>query len=118
VPGLGGRISALTGYPAVLGSYGTEVQQRPGMDRLVNWRNEDIQRAYTSPDFADVEPVLQDYGVQLIYVGPLERATYGETVRDRYEAFVAAGQLERVYDAGGVTIYAYNGGRRSREYQE
>jgi uncharacterized membrane protein len=118
VPGLGGRISALTGYPTVIGVTGVELQQRPGMDRLVNWRNADVSALYgTSVDFEDIEPILQDYGVQVIYVGSLERSMYGERIVTVLDAAVASGDLERLYDEGGVTIYAYNGGRVSREYQ-
>jgi YYY domain-containing protein len=118
VPGLGGRISALTGYPTVIGVTGVELQQRPGMDRLVNWRNADVSALYgTSLDFEDIEPILQDYGVQVIYVGSLERSMYGERIVTVLDAAVASGDLERLYDADGVTIYAYNGSRVSREYQ-
>lgn len=114
--GWGGRISALTGFPTVVGSISVELQQRPGMDRLVNWRAEDVRTLYTSTGtLADVEPILQDYGIQLIYVGPLERATYGEAGLAKFDLAVDTGELERVYAENGVSIYVYSAIRDSRE---
>ena len=38
----------------------------------------DIAEVYGSiEDFAEIEPILQDYGVQIIYVGALERVIDG-----------------------------------------
>ena len=114
--GWGGRISALPGFPTVLGSIPVEMQQRPGMDRLVNWRAEDVRTLYTSTGpLADVEPILQDYGIQLIYVGPLERITYGEAGLAKFDLAVETGELERVYAEDGVSIYYYGAVRNSRE---
>ncbi len=116
--GWGGRVSALTGFPAVLGSVTVQTQQRPGMDRLVNWRHADITTVYGGEgDFASIEPILQDYGVQVIYVGPLERATYPPEALAKFDQAVADGQLTMLYQQDGVTIYQYNGPRVPREYQ-
>jgi uncharacterized membrane protein len=108
-------VSALTGFPAVLGSVPVQNQQRPGMERLVAWRSTDIATVYGSiEDFASVEPILQDYGVQVIYVGPLERVTYGQRSLAKFDEAVGNGGLEVLYDAGDVTIYGYAGGRLAR----
>jgi uncharacterized membrane protein len=86
------------------------------MDRLVTWRAEDVQTLYTATgSFAEVEPILVDYGVQLIYVGPLERATYGDAGLAKFDDAVDTGDLERIYAENGVVIYAYSGIRESRE---
>jgi uncharacterized membrane protein len=114
--GWGGRVSALTGFPTVVGSVPVELAQRPGMDRLVSWRAADVQTLYSSTGtFAEVEPILVDYGIQLIYIGPLERVTYGEAGLAKFEEAVDTGDLERVYAENGVTIYVYSGIRDSRE---
>jgi YYY domain-containing protein len=114
--GWGGRVSALTGFPTVVGSVPVELAQRPGMDRLVNWRAEDVRTLYTSTgSFTSVEPILVDYGIELIYVGPLERATYGEAGLAKFDDAVETGDLERVYAEDGVAIYVYSGIRDSRE---
>jgi uncharacterized membrane protein len=116
--GWAGRVSALTGFPTVLGSIPAQIQQRPGMDRLVNWRQADINTAYGSDDdFASIEPILQDYGVQVIYVGPLERATYSPQALAKFDQAVTDGALSVLYQQDGVSIYQYNGPRISREYQ-
>jgi YYY domain-containing protein len=116
--GWAGRVSALTGFPAVLGSVPVQIQQRPGMDRLVNWRYTDITTVFGDEgDFASIEPILQDYGVQVIYVGPLERATYASEALARFDQAVTDGQLGVLYEQDGVIIYQYNGPRISREYQ-
>jgi len=100
----------------VVGSVSVELAQRPGMDRLVNWRADDVQTLYTSTEtFSAVEPILVDYGIQLIYVGPLERVTYGEAGLAKFEDAVDTGELERVYAENDVMIYVYSGIRDSRE---
>ena len=101
-----GRVSALTGYPSLLGSPAVEFQQRPGMDRLVNWRLEDINRVYGEVSaFEVIAPLLHEYGVTYIYVGALERATYPAEALAKFDTAAAAGSLEVVYQAGEVTIY-------------
>ena len=116
--GWGGRVSALTGFPSVLGSVPVQTQQRPGMDRLVNWRHADITTVYGGEgDFASIEPILQDYGVRVIYVGPLERATYPTEALAKFDQAVTDGRLTVLYEQDGVTIYQYNGTRIPREYQ-
>ena len=49
--------------------------------------------------------------MQVIYVGPLERVTYGQRSLAKFDEAVGNGGLEVLYDAGGVTIYGYAGGR-------
>jgi YYY domain-containing protein len=114
--GWAGRISALTGFPTVIGVMPVQMQQRPGMGRLVDWRYTDIFELYASAQpFVEIEPILQDYGIQLIYVGALERATYPAASMAKFDEAVAEGHLEVVYQADEVTIYAYAGARDSRE---
>ncbi|MBA3378238.1 MAG: hypothetical protein H0T93_05085, partial [Chloroflexia bacterium] len=116
VNGWGGRISALTGYPTVIGVVPVQKQQRPGMERLVDWRYADVTAVYSGREgFDEIEPILQDYGVRLIYVGALERATYPAEALDRFDEAAAAGNLDVLYRAEGVTIYFYGGARESRE---
>ncbi len=115
VSGWGGRISALTGYPAVIGVVPVQKQQRPGMDRLVDWRYADVSAIYQSLEFDGIEPILQDYGVRVIYVGALERVTYPAAALAKFDAAAAAGDLDILYREDGVTLYFYGGPRDSRE---
>ncbi|MBA3276078.1 MAG: glycosyltransferase family 39 protein [Chloroflexia bacterium] len=116
VNGWGGRVSALTGYPTVIGVVPVEKQQRPGMDRLIDWRYADVTEVYGSQaGFSEIEPILQDYGVRVIYVGALERATYPAAALAKFDEAAGAGALDVLYQEDGVTLYAYRGARYSRE---
>jgi uncharacterized membrane protein len=115
-PGWAGRISALTGFPTVIGVTSVQHQQRPGMERLVDWRYADVTEIYGSEQsFAEIEPLLRDYGVQIIYVGMLERATYSMAALAKFDEAVTDGMLEVLYQEDGVTIYFHGGPRDSRE---
>jgi len=104
----GGRISATTGFPTVIGWTSTERQQRPGMDRLVESRLVGVNQIYQrAADFSRIKPLLQKYGVEFIYVGPYERALYNETGLAKFDRAVADGELTVAYEDDDVTIYRY-----------
>jgi len=106
----GGRISSITGLPTVLGWTWHEIQQRPGYGEQVQQRVEDIERVYGSPvGFAEIEPILDRYHVELIYVGDLELALYGAPALSKFSEAAEQGNLNVVYDNNGVTIYAMPG---------
>lgn len=112
----GGRISAMTGLPAVLGWPTPERFMRPGWEQIVTERQQATQRIYGSlATFDDVAPLLDQYGVRLVYVGPLERATYDAQALAKFERAAHAGELEIVYEEPGVTIYAYTPQGAGRE---
>ncbi len=105
---LGGRISAMTGLPTVAGWGTPERMMRPGWTELVGKRQQDINEIYgRQGDFASIEPILVEYGVRYIYVGPLERMMYGPESLRKFDAAAEAGDLQVVYQEGQVTIYAY-----------
>jgi len=106
----GGRISSNTGLPTVLGWTWHEKQQRPGYHREVDQRVADIAAIYgRAGSFDSIRPLLDTYQVELIYVGDLERAVYGDPALARFADAADRGQLDVLYDANGVTIYAYPG---------
>jgi uncharacterized membrane protein len=106
----GGRISAMTGLPAVLGWPTPERLTRPGWDQVVTQRQEAANRIYSSlGTFDSIEPLLEQYDVSLIYVGPLERATYDMMALRKFEVAASDGALEIVYEKNGVTIYRSGG---------
>jgi uncharacterized membrane protein len=106
----------LSGFPTVIGVTSVQHQQRPGMERLVDWRYADVTEIYGSEQsFAEIEPLLRDYGVQIIYVGMLERATYSMAALAKFDEAVTDGMLEVLYQEDGVTIYFHGGPRDSRE---
>ena len=51
-------------------------------------------------DLSESLRIAEKYGVTYIYVGDLERSTYGVQAMEKFSALPVA------YDAGGVTIYA------------
>ncbi len=103
----GGRISALTGFPTVIGQTSAQLPRRPGMEPVIERRANDVREIYSRPgSLALVDPLLREYGVDLIYVGPLERMTYDPAGLARFDTAVADGMLEVVYRADGVTIYS------------
>jgi YYY domain-containing protein len=96
-----GRVSAHTGLPTLLGWGGHELQWRgnyeePGLREPV------IETLYTSPDLERTRALLDEYDIEYVYVGPLERSTYSVSrpVLDKFESL-----MDVVYEGGEVTIY-------------
>ena len=58
--------------------------------------------------FETVEPLLQRYDVQLIYVGELERAVYPADGLAKFDEAANDGQLQVLYQTEQVTIYSYS----------
>jgi uncharacterized membrane protein len=94
-----GRISASTGRPTVLGWKGHEHQWR-GTTRVFDGREEDVARIYRSDDEAEVEHLLQRYGVRYVYVGRRERSTYGSEHLSKFNEF-----MKTAFQQDGVIIY-------------
>jgi YYY domain-containing protein len=112
----GGRVSAMTGLPSVLGWPTPERMMRPGWDQVVTQRQDAAHRIYGSLGaFEGIEPLLEQYDVRLIYIGPLERRTYDEMALRKFERAAAEGRLEVLYDDGAVVIYEYGGSGAERE---
>jgi YYY domain-containing protein len=93
------RISTNTGLPTVLGWPGHESQWRGGYEEMGS-RQSDIETIYTATDWVTTKTLLDQYEVDYIYVGTLERTTY--TVSERkFQRY-----LELVFSDGMVNIYA------------
>lgn len=110
----GGRISAATGLPAVLGWPGHQRTYRgPGIMDEVDRRRADVARVYTTADADELRVLLQRYDVGLVYLGRLERRAY-----PRSAEAAALAMLPAVYDDGVVSILrgpaAITGGARLR----
>lgn len=95
------RVSTFTGLPAVLGWPGHEDQWR-GNSIEQNIRKPLVEEIYKAPDKAAILPLLARYHVQYIYVGSLERQTYGVEA-DGFDNLPAS--FEPVYRSDNVTIY-------------
>jgi YYY domain-containing protein len=98
-----GRISALTGLPAVLGWGGHQMQWRGNYDEPAR-READLQTLYTTLDPAEARAILDRYRVAYVYVGPVERGRYPESGLQKFAAMFPA-----AYEAQDVTIYRVDG---------
>lgn len=99
-----GRVSMMTGLPAVLGWEQHERHWRgwteAGSDSETQARREDINLMYTSDDVDLVKELLTKYGVAFMYVGQLERDAYGSGAG---AAFAYCADI--VFENEGVVIY-------------
>ncbi len=93
--------ASLTGVPTVAG-WGHEIGYR-GPDAYYA-RVRDVDSMYTSLDRR--AEVLRKYEVEYVWVGPSERARYG----DRLEPFGQLSGVETAYEAPAVTIYRVDRG--------
>ena len=103
-----GRIAASTGIPTLLGWAGHEYQWRGYSTTEPAERDPIVQNIYTLPgwDNGNLASLLDEYGVDYIYVGNLERSTYGPDGRlPGFNKFNE--QLEVAYQNGSVTIYRW-----------
>ncbi len=94
-----GRVSAFTGLPTLLGWGGHEHQWRGNYTEPAR-REPDIQTLYTTPDPDQALTLLKQYGIQYVYVGPLEQSRYPP---DGLAKFARIGEV--VYDREGVRIF-------------
>ena len=94
------RISTHTGLPTVLGWGGHEVQWR-GNAEPQGSRQGDIQRLYETSSWPEAAELLDKYGIDYVYIGPLELSTYLRLNEGKFEIF-----MDKVFDNGSVRIYS------------
>ena len=95
----GGRISAFTGLPAVVGWVGHEHQWRGTPDEAMA-RASAIERLYTTTDPAERETILRRYDVAYVIVGEVERQRYDAALLRQWESYPC------LYRYGDLAIYA------------
>ena len=98
----GMRVAAYTGLPSVLGGlhqneqrYGSQVA---GRDVVVN-------EFWTSPNLDRTTELMDILNISYIYIGQIERATYGDIVEDKFEQLHEQGYLELVFENEQTKIY-------------
>ena len=96
-----GRVSANTGLPTILGWAGHEYQWRGDTPEPAA-REPAIATIYSQTNLENVTNLLNQYDVQYIYVGGLERETYGTAGLDKF-----AENLDVAYSNNSVTIYRW-----------
>lgn len=108
-----GRVSASTGLPTLLGWAGHEYQWRGYSTPEPAERDPVVRDVYTLPGWENGNIVdrLNVYGVAYIYVGNLERNTYGLDGRLTGQNKFTE-NLEVAYENGSVTIYRWQASER------
>lgn len=101
------RMSTHSGQPTVIGWVGHEHQWRGGFDEMGS-REVDITRLYCVVNWPDVQAIIDQYGIQYIVIGNLERSTY-VAGSSNCPSGLSEGKFERylepVFQQGSVTIY-------------
>ncbi|MCB0194668.1 MAG: glycosyltransferase family 39 protein [Anaerolineae bacterium] len=98
----GMRVAAYTGLPSILGGLHQNEQRYPSQigdrDWVVNdlWNTLDPNRALE---------LIDQLNITYIYVGQVEKATYGPFVGDKFETLREQGQLELVFENAETKIY-------------
>jgi len=104
-----GRVSMLSGLPAVLGWVGHENQWRGGGDVLGSRQN-DLERLYCSRDWIETQAILDQYNIRYVFLSTLEHTTYKSTscsigvVENKFQRY-----LNPVFQQGQVMIFEYMG---------
>ena len=70
-----GRVSKLSGYPAVLGWLGHELQWRGGGTEMGS-RESDIKILYETDDWETAKQILSNYDIRYVFIGNMERGLY------------------------------------------
>ena len=100
----GSRISIYTGLPTVIGWHWHQTQQRLAYEHLIDQRLRDVLRMYDHASNEQTMALLDQYGVDLIYLGDLERAYYPRA-EAKLDLLAAMGRLQVEYGHMGVKIY-------------
>ena len=80
-----GRVGALAGIPILLGWENHERQWRGATYYdIVGSRAADLHALYTRNDFAEVEPIIERYGITHILYGSTEFQAYGAAGEDKF----------------------------------
>jgi uncharacterized membrane protein len=101
----GGRISIYTGLPTVIGWDWHQTQQR-GFSPVsrISQRQQDVTMFYLMDDRTIVEEFLEEYQIDYIIVGQLERNYYPGVGLDKFERL--DGELWReVFRVGQSVVY-------------
>ena len=98
------RISQYTGLPTVLGWPWHQQQQR-GDGEIVRRRARDVETMYSTPSHDRALELLEEYDVEYIVVGALERGYYGERGIAKFDDMVEDGSLTLAYANDGTRVY-------------
>ena len=101
--GIAGRISGWTGIPTVL-AWPAHQRQWRGSYAPFEGRQEDVERLYSTVVPAEAWRIIRAYGIDYVYVGTLERQTYGAAAIEKFD-----GMLDPVNRSGDAVVYRVRG---------
>jgi DNA-binding beta-propeller fold protein YncE len=101
------RVSMNTGVPTVVGWEYHLMQQSRGREEIAA-RASDVREFYDTPDRDRADQLLRRYQIDFVFVGPLERRTYGAAGLSKFANW---DRMEPVFKDPHVTVYATGGGR-------
>lgn len=97
-----GRVAARTGLPTLLGWANHERQWRGADHPEPGEREPVVSQIYEQPDWFGISDLLDQYNIDYVYVGSLERSAYGEQGLQKF-----AENMEVAFQNEMVTIYAW-----------
>jgi uncharacterized membrane protein len=96
-----GRVSKLSGYPAVLGWPGHELQWRGGGTEMGS-RENDIKTLYETGDWAAARQILKQYNIRYVVIGSVERTLY-QVRESKFEA-----HMKMEFSNQNTVIYSWS----------
>ena len=100
----GGRISVYTGLPTIVGWQWHQEQQRRDYAWAIRERARDVDEIYRTTSASKALSLMDNYGVEYVYVGQLERLYYPRDGLRKFEDGLGE-QLDAVYRNEHVRIY-------------
>lgn len=102
------RVSARTGFPTIMGwkthEWLWQSDSSLAYPEKLTRRENDIKTIYTSSDSGEVKRLLEQYKVECIYVGSLEREKFGSELN--YDSLLSMGRI--VYPFGNDNNSIWN----------
>ena len=95
------RVSSATGLPTLVGWTGHELQWRGSGDEVAR-REPVIEKIYRNAPVAEIPPLLREWDITYVFVGPAEVAKYNLTPQllARFDR-----TMDKVFEQGQVRIY-------------
>jgi uncharacterized membrane protein len=98
----GMRVAAYTGLPSILGGLHQNEQRPPSQ---IGERDFVVNQFWTNPDPAHTLELMDELDISYIYIGQVERITYGDHITAKFEQLRAQGALELVFENEKTKIY-------------
>ena len=98
----GMRVAAYTGLPSVLGGLHQNEQRYASQ---VGDRDFAVSEFWSTPDPNRALELINQLGIDYIYVGQIERITHGAYIEEKFEQLHQQGALELVFENERTKIY-------------